>query len=258
MAPMRVNVLWIAVALLAGLVIGGWGPRLDLKKAHEDLKSLEAKQAKSAAGPTELAGLRTMLRLPEGDRRAVHRAERRETTDAASAATGVLASATTPPSADGADATNRADQRVEAREGMRKASELWMTRVALARNTFVSNVGLDKEQEKSFDVSVEAMNLRLGDRIDKWVEQLKAKGAIQPEDGIRVVNDLSGALVLTYDDLDRTMPPDWRQKAGDNFQLVNFVDPDVVTPLMDLESARTNRPWAPGQFPRHRRGLAPQ
>lgn len=238
---MRVNALWLAVVLLAGLLLGGWGPRLDLKKAREELKSLKDGQAKTTGRSAELAGLQAMLRLPEGERR-----PRRPPRPAPEPATQSVARV--------AETTNPPLQRLDRQAEMRKASELWLTRVAMARSAFVSNVQLDKEQEKSFDVLIEAMNLRLGAGVDKWVDALRAKGTLQPEDGLRIVNDLSGVLVLTYDEMDRTMPADWRQKAGENFQLVNLIDPDAVMPLMELDDIAMKRPRSGPPWRRPRGG----
>jgi hypothetical protein len=50
-----------------------------------------------------------------------------------------------------------------------------------------------------------------------------------------MMNELSAALVLTYDELDRKLPEDWRREAGPQFELVRFVDPEVLTPLQDLD-----------------------
>jgi hypothetical protein len=50
-----------------------------------------------------------------------------------------------------------------------------------------------------------------------------------------MMSDLSSALVLTYDELDRKLPPTWRDQAGTGFELVRFVDPEVLTPMQDLQ-----------------------
>jgi hypothetical protein len=121
------------------------------------------------------------------------------------------------------------------RDGIRQASELWKTRSAVARNSFLSNTGMKGEEEATFDVLVEAMNLRLEDRILQWSDYLGTKKAINPEDGVRLINDLSSVLVLTYDEFDRRLPAGWREKAGENFQLFDFIDPEVAMPLADVE-----------------------
>lgn len=233
---MKVHVLWAVVALVAGLALGGWGLRADLHKAREELRVQQAKAGKGGKRSAELEGIRTMLRLPEGrddtsephpKRSAAHSHSDSNTN------TNAAAASQQPPSAP--PATGPASPRKSMDEQIQQASELWNTRVALARSSFVSNVGLNKDQENQFDILVGAMNLRLGDSIEKWAVYLKAKQDLNPEDGIRIMKDLSEAMVLTYDELDRNMPPDWRNKAGENFQLFNFIDPEVARPLVDAE-----------------------
>ena len=56
-----------------------------------------------------------------------------------------------------------------------------------------------------------------------------------------MMNDLSAALVTTYDELDRTMPEDWRSKSGTNFEAMTFINPAVATPLAEIEDKLGNR-----------------
>lgn len=250
---MRIHVLWLGAALLAGLVLGAWGPRMDLKQAREELRALRERQSAQSGKSVEISGLRNMLRLPEGEQRAQSRPRQRPRTPPEPAPTNAPAASDGPAAA---GVTNRAPDRAVAHERLREASELWRTRVGLARQGFVSNVELDPEQEKAFDVLVESMNLRLGERIDAWAGALRGKGAVKPEDGVRMLNDLSGVLVLTYDEMDRAMPQGWRDKAGEHFELVNFIDPDVVTPLIEVEGLGAGEA---GPFNHHRRrGRAPR
>ena len=247
---MKINVLWVVIALVAGFALGGWGLRIDLRKTKEELKTLQAKDGKNARRSTELEGIRTMLRLPEnkstnpnpGNKHAKHKS---------GSNTGLTNTVQRPgprPTALASETNKPPRERKSMSEEIRQASELWKTRVALARNSFVSNIQLNKDQEIRFDVLAEAMNLRLGDRIEQWSDYLKTKGEMNPEDGMRMMNDLSGIMVLTYDELDSSMPPDWREKAGENFQLFNFIDPEVAKPLADVEDIMS-KARQPGQDP---------
>ncbi|OGV61985.1 MAG: hypothetical protein A2283_08710 [Lentisphaerae bacterium RIFOXYA12_FULL_48_11] len=251
---MKINVVWAVIAMVAGFVLGGWGLRADLRKVKDELKSIQSKTEKSARRSTELQGIRTMLRLPENkissqdpqqNRKFRHSHAHQDTntaTDIQRPSTGSVASVSS--------TNNPNAKRRSMSEDIKKASELWKTRVALARNSFVSNAALNKEQEDRFDVLLEAMNLRLGDSIEKWSDYLKVKGEMSPEDGIRMMKDLSESMVITYDELDRNMPQDWRDKSGENFQLFNFIDPEVAKPLIEVEDILGKaQPPHPGQIP---------
>jgi hypothetical protein len=235
----KVNVLWAVIALIAGLVIGGWGLRTDLRKAKEELKTQKSKSEKSAKRSAELNGIRTMLRLPEtkGEIPQIQQKKKDKTETAGQASSNATPAMVARPGTNdlSAASTNRPPKHKSMSEEIKQASELWRTRVALARNSFISNAQLNKDQEIKFDVLVEAMNLRLSDRIEKWADYIKAKEVLAPEDGVRMMNDLSGVLVLTYDEFDRTMPPDWRDKSGENFQLFDLIDPEVAMPLTEVE-----------------------
>jgi len=251
---MKINVVWVVIAMVAGFVLGGWGLRTDLRKIKDEMKSMQSRTDKSAKKSTELQGIRTMLRLPENkgsgeekqqEQKSRHSHAHQDNNTVANIQQPATGSVTSASSTNNPHAKRRSMS-----EDIKQASELWKTRVALARNSFVSNAALNKEQEDHFDVVTEAMNLRLGDSIEKWAEYLKTKGEMSPEDGIRMMKDLSEAVVITYDDLDRKMPPDWREKSGENFQLFNFIDPEVVKPIIEVEDilSKAQTPH-PGQMP---------
>jgi len=230
-------VLWIVIALIAGFVLGGWGLRTDLRKAKEDLKIQQAKTSKSAKRSAELEGIRTMLRLPENKATNIGGRPGKKSTSTSPLSKNISTNIVQRPSAKTSTSTTNtlARQHKSMSEEIKKASELWNTRVALARNSFISNTELNRDQQDKFDVLLTAMNLRLGDRMEQWADYLKVKGELNPEDGIRMMNDLSGVMVLTYDELDGSMPPSWRDKAGEDFQLFNFIDPEVAMPLAEVE-----------------------
>jgi hypothetical protein len=117
-----------------------------------------------------------------------------------------------------------------------EAVELWSTRVEMSRNSFIGNLGLNPQQTAMFDGMTAVMNAQLEERIGKWAEVLKQKDEMSSEDGIRMMTELGGVLTKTYDEMDQTLPQGWRDKAGSEFQLVNFIDPAVATPLVDVES----------------------
>ncbi len=110
----------------------------------------------------------------------------------------------------------------------------------LPRNNLIRKLELPETSVNQFDVLVEAMNLRLGATVDAWSAKLLDQGTVNEEDGLRMMNELSEAMVLTYDEMDRTMPAGWREKVGPKFDLMRFIDPEVLTPLQELEGIEDN------------------
>lgn len=234
----------IILALLLGLVLGSWSVKADLRRTQQEVSKLKQELLKRPAGKRGgLDGITSMLKIPE-------------TTDApssqpvaAAAPTNAVPASVSAPTADthtvtftlGTPGTNTHRHRHPGagRDGLRRqletAAGAWKVRSDLARAGFVSNVTDTDEQAAQFDVAMAAMNMRLGNSVRTWVDYVKQQQDVTPETGIRIMNDLSGAMVQAYSDLDRTMPAGWREKAGPKFQVFDFVNPEVVMPLAEVE-----------------------
>ena len=71
--------------------------------------------------------------------------------------------------------------------------------------------------------------------ISNWVDRVEGQETISTEDGIRLFNSILDSVVLTYDEMDRKLPENWREGVGDDFQLMEMIDPRVAKPLLKLE-----------------------
>lgn len=228
----------IVVALVIGFALGGFGPRADLRDAQAKLAEARKHAQPAGVKNTDLRGVKDLLRLPDDkavrERAAAKRAVHGAGATSASGTVGLAAQGLSQ-TGEVARAATGAVRRAQMTEELRKASDLWNTRAAMARNSFVSNVDLSAEQAAAFDTLVAAMNLRLETGINQWVATIRKQGTLTTEDSIRAMSNLSGALATTYDEMDRLMPKGWRGKTGEDFELVNFVDPAVAMPLVDVE-----------------------
>lgn len=235
--------MWVVVALLVGLVLGAWGPRADLRKAREQINNLEKKQRAHTATASRMEGVKAMLKLP--DQSAAASKPRPQAQPPKAKPTTEPRKEKKPPQRSvqitigtGASATNKSGG---LEKDLSNAYDLWTTRVELARNSFITNVGLNNEQAAVFDGLTATMNAQLESAITRWTDTLKQKDAMTSEDGVRMMNDLSGVLINAYQEMDQTMPAGWRNKAGDGFDLVNFVDPGVAMPLVEVEGKLQRR-----------------
>jgi hypothetical protein len=233
------TVAWVMAALLTGLVLGSWSMKADLRKARKEIVALKQELEKKGGRQTGLEGITSMLKLPAADR------SRRPTERVAMASADSDATKPTPAAAfaSGDSAyTNRlphfrrrrADTNA-VRERFQAAIDLWKVRADLARNSFVSNVTTSDNQTAQFEVTMAAMNLRLSNSILAWVEYVQEAQTVTPETSIKIMSDLSTTLVWAYNDLDRTMPEDWRDRAGPRFQVFDFINPQVAMPLVEVE-----------------------
>lgn len=225
---------WIPVALLLGLALGAWPAKHEMRTLREETERLRKEAKTRSSGAGTLGQLTQIMRIPDPAPSSKPAAAKAAVTNAAAAADG--------------DSTNRPPRRrppfaeVRPRPGddrsMREridaGMEAWRVRSDIARNNFIANTGLDTAQAAQFDVLTQAMNLRLKDRLAKFAEEAKKGKKITPESGARILNDLSGAVVMTYDEMDRTLP-EWRKDGAGRFDMADFIDPSVAEPLIDIE-----------------------
>jgi hypothetical protein len=129
----------------------------------------------------------------------------------------------------------RRPDRETLRKQLETAANAWKVRSDIARAGVLSNTAASDDQAAQFDVTIAAMNLRLSNSVRTWVDYVKEQQDVTPETGLRIMNDLSSSLVYAYNDLDRALPPDWRDKAGPKFQVFDFVNPEVIMPLTEVE-----------------------
>lgn len=236
----------VVIALVAGLVLGRVGPQAELRTAQKRIESLR-KDLSSRTGPGvggTMTGVRSMLNVSRKDIAAGAKARRvRDTAPAATNAgdtAGAEAAAGLAP--DATQGTARVERDAAYSNTVQRMKDAWALRAELARTNFIARAKLDTRQTLDLDILVEAMNLRLGSAVDRWAARIREDGDLSSETGLRMMNELSSAVVLTYDEMDRKMPADWRANAGKRFELVTFIDPEVLTPLQDLEGVMNKRP----------------
>lgn len=231
----------ILVALVAGLaiglLIGRAAPLADLRTLRAELEEARKKGGGRSVGRTAMAGVESMLKVNADEVAQARRARPRPgpevavavSTNAEAVSTGVTVEVRGPPWRDREGGRGRMSNQIE------QVKQAWQLRSEIARKNFIERAKLDTTQAADLDVVLEAMNLRLGDTIDRWAAKIRAADSFSPETGIRMMNELSQTLVVTYDEMDRKLSPTWRESAGEDFELVRFVDPEVLTPLQDLE-----------------------
>jgi len=116
----------------------------------------------------------------------------------------------------------------EREERFQRMAQRMQERAAEQRSNFVERAELDSDQATRFDVLVAAMNMRLREQVKGWQAEAELGELPRAELRARVMNEMSSVMVLTYDELDRTMPAAWREEAGPDFNLYTFVDPQVM------------------------------
>ena len=232
------SLAFVCIAIILGFLVGRWAPHEDLTRARREIEDLQRLVKKSGGGGRggNLMGVDNLLRIQD-----------RPAATTASTSTNTVGGVTNTVGATGVStnevAATPARDRRNLRERLDEAKDVWQMRSDLARNSFLNNLHASEVQSRDFDVLVAAMNLKMEQRINTWVESIKKSEVVRPEDGARLMHALTGAVVETYDEFDQKMPGTWRQAAGEEFMLFDFVNPKVGERLIDVESTlnRSNR-----------------
>jgi hypothetical protein len=223
---------------MLGWGMGAWLPKVELRQTREALSVAQKALRDRAPRQGGLVGVTQMLGIPESEGES-------ETDNVAAEVDAVDASAVDSEpeslavSADSDDDVPVAQveprPRRSMQSGIEQAMEVWDARSDIARSTFVSNVGLTDDGAAHFDVLLEAMNIRLAHSIEEFAEKVNAGAQIGEEDSIKLMRDLSTSVAFTYDELDASMPENWRESAGADFSATDFIDPAVALPLATVE-----------------------
>lgn len=230
------SLAWVPFAVLLGMALGSWPARREIDRLRVETEELRKEVRRRQRDVGTFAQLTQMVRLsdPSADAgRAGRTNPPPAAADAAAPATNRPARRRGPPLS---ELRPRPDDDRPLRARIDDAMEAWRVRTDIARNNFIERAGFDAEQAARFDTLVGAMNVRLRDRLERFAQAVQAGEAVTPEIGARLINDLSAAVVITYDEMDRNLPQ-WRRPEAGRLDLGNFIDPSVAEPLIGIEDA---------------------
>ena len=241
--------LWLPLACLVGYLIGSWGAQDELRSYRSHARDVKQN---AAAKPGGFDAFAQMVKIPESARRSRRpRPDRPKAPLPPIAATNKVSSkqAPVPPPAakeesDAVASTNAVPPRLspeDLRARIEEAQDLWRTRVDLARAQWKSKLKLSGEGEKAFDAALLEMNERLYDSVAALAGLLEEKDSMTPELGLRLVGETSTILAETYDKIGACAAPDMREQVS-SMQMVDFIDPGVAEPLIDVQGKLENFP----------------
>ena len=244
-------ILILPFVLLLGLIIGGWAPKEELRATKKEVADLTGKLA-SRENDSRMDAFTRMVQIPERAQKAKPAAATKPFSVRVSASVGsetnglvtVSAAATTNVAADKVNApepkkSDLSPEDLQAR--IEEAKELWKTRVEIARAQWIERLKLSPEEIALFDASVNAMNEELYLSMQGLAASLENADNLTPELGTRFFNEMTTALVKTYDDLDAFVPAEQRGEAS-KLELTDFIDPAVAEPLIAVQNKLENMP----------------
>jgi len=228
------NWLWIPLAALVGLIAGSWGPREDLRLFKE--KSQAAKDARKASDASGFGAFAKMVNIPDHAKKRHRLNPDRPDADKSAPADSVAATndiATAgrpkPPRHPPLQPLNDLRLRID------EASELWRTRVELAKTQWTARLGLSGDADKAaFDAALEQMNERLLETMTALAAEIERAGKLTPELSLRLMGDASTAMAGAYDALGEAVPADRRGEVAE-MPVFEFIDPTVAEPLVSVQ-----------------------
>jgi len=245
------EILVAAVALLLGLVLGGIGPRSQIKVFEDklDVRVREAQNCQSGVGRDLAAFMGSGVggsaapaatESPPGpavagaaadEVRPAPQAEAEAETDRADG----LVVETAPSGDEGSEDEQGEEGREEKIAAARTALELRRTQ---ARAALLEHTDADDEQLQTFDSAVESMNSVLLGMSDELSEMLEAGTEPGRRDAMEFAADALDTLLAAEDAMRGSFDEDQLDGLPDSaVDPFSYVDPDIVDVLAQLESS---------------------
>ena len=227
----------IPLALVAGILVGSWGPRAELR-ARE--RQQEEEKSKPRQGGDGFASFTQMVNIPDQARRPRRPGQSKSIRKPGT--TNVVRTAAAPTNEVPAAAEAVAERKTppppprpeDLRARIEEAQELWRTRVEVARANWKEKLKLDEAAAQKFDTALDEMNVQLYETMQALADQIVAKKKISEELGLRLIGDVTTIMAETYDKLGAVVPADGRDGVSD-IQMTDFIDPGVAEPLIAVQ-----------------------
>ena len=98
------------------------------------------------------------------------------------------------------------------------------------RVMFVESQQLNERQVQTYDSIMGNLNQRVGDIAEQWADYIRQTGKMENDYGMRMMHDVSGAMVEAYDAMDASFPS-WRNSMPRGG--MGWVDPSAYAPIIE-------------------------
>jgi len=110
-----------------------------------------------------------------------------------------------------------------AQQAARQAAiENWMQQAAAdTRQNIIEQGGLDEDQVMELDTMIGDLNQQVTDIASEWADYIREVGALDADSRMRMMHDISKAMVIASDRLDQCFP-EWRNGNPDLIRLIGM------------------------------------
>ena len=237
---------WLPFACLAGLVVGAWGPRAEIRAMKALAQEEKAKPRNAAAEGfkafTSLANIPDEARRPRRRRpgekdRVLFRGATNQVTQTAAPDSAAVSGTSAPTNAPAADGKRMPPKRLspeDLRARIEEAQELWRTRVEVARTTWKDKLGVRADAGTQFDAALDEMNEHLYETMQTMARLVAKSDKVSPELGLRLVGDATAIMAETYEKVGACVPAEMRDTVS-QMPMTDFIDPGVAEPLIAVQ-----------------------
>lgn len=230
------QIIIVAVALFVGLILGGIGPRSDLRLLQAQMAELEGKECKPQVKAGDIGALfsqRMSRAKDKSDRdRKEHKEEKLGTAAPTTVPQPVVAAAETPaPRPNGMRDALAAD-----------ASQLAQAKATLdlrrtqSRQAFIESAKLDEEQIKDFDETMGKMNDGLREVAEQLAAVLEAGEEPSRHEMMVFAAEALDVFIETDSQLNDLLSDDqYNDVKEDALDPVNYIDPALLDIFMGLQ-----------------------
>lgn len=237
--------LFIPFAILLGLAAGSWAERSKLMQLRSEIRDLK-KELKSNNRSGKFSAINSIIKIPEKKSGRKPGQAKSASVTQGDSKNDISALTENPGDISQVESTNSVAKKRRHRKShipdpksenyeteLKEAKELWQTRVEIAKSQWVSKLDLDAEGEALFDEAITAMNEEIYQTMEVVADGLKNSDHMTTEAGMRVVNQITGTLLDTYDEL-REVVPQEKQGELETMEMPDFIDPAAFDPLVDV------------------------
>lgn len=233
------------ITFVIGLTIGAWGPRSDLlimQGKLEEMKSdLRNRSSQRTMQPmmenvTKMMGLNRNKRIAYSDSEPDKHRNDQDQTEPLNISNKPRSTPVqydhTHSSEDQFQISENMDENLEA------AYDIWNLQSAQARALLIENLDLTETEIEELDLAIDTMNEQLKNEIEIFVNHINEKEMVTSEEGLRLMNSLTGVVLNTYQQMDDTLPYGWRYQTSEESDLMHFINPRVAEPFLEIDETK--------------------
>ncbi len=224
--------LSLTATLIIGLILGHWWPQSELRMAKKEIAELKAKLAKKEKHNTPILNDVTKMMGMTSNWK--------QDTSRKSAPKPHFTPAMSDPVDDESDSEPTPDPKLDPQnydnpdDFLNAIRDVWKIRSSAARSALINALNLSPDEADDFDDIIDRLNSSLESKMQEIADEAAESDMAPTETGLVIINRFSDAVLETYRELDEIFPDDWRTDLPDDVDIVSFIDPLDMKPLMDL------------------------